>query len=602
MIKIFYTCLAIAQLALLAKIPVLAQTGPGGVGIGTGSLELWLDGQRVNSNGSNPTIGSTVTTWYDKSGNGVNVTQNIANVATYSASGVTFNNTGYLTGSDATFPSGAADRTVFICASTPTTATDDVLFFYGYGSTVASRSYGILKLASGGIRNFFYNNDLDDANGWLPAGQMKIVNTWYQSSSSSQQIHINGTLSVSRTATPNTVLGSLQIGGWDNYTLHSEATIGEVIVYSSILNSAQRIMVNNYLAAKYSLTLSSNDIYTMDNPANGNYDYDVAGIGRVDASNIHNDSQGAGILRVSAPNNLGNNEFLIWGHDNGNLRALNSSDVPAGVQARYTRVWRATETNATGTAVDVGSITMRWDLTGQGTVTATDLRLLVDTDNDGLFNDETPISGATLSAGNVYQFANVTAITNGRRFTLGTASISQTPLPVTLTSFEATAVQGKVKLNWVTASETNNDYFEIQRSPNGALWENLNKVKGSGNSNTKVNYEATDELPMLGTSYYRLKQVDYDGVYEYSIVESVNIARQNTIFPNPTVGNVILTSDDDNLNLDQILVFSSSGKSVNDKVVIKVLSGTQLEIDLSSLPSGLYLIKTKTGSVSVEKK
>jgi hypothetical protein len=157
-------------------------------------------------------------------------------------------------------------------------------------------------------------------------------------------------------------------------------------------------------------------------------------------------------------------------------------------------------------------------------------------------------------------------------------------------------------LNWETASETNNDYFEIQRSTNGAFWENLNKVKGSGNSNTKVNYEATDELPMLGTSYYRLKQVDYDGVYEYSVVESVNIARQNTIFPNPTVGNVILTSDDDNLNLDQILVFSASGKSVNDKVVIKVLSGTQLEIDLSSLPSGLYLIKTKTGSVSVEKK
>jgi hypothetical protein len=245
---------------------------------------------------------------------------------------------------------------------------------------------------------------------------------------------------------------------------------------------------------------------------------------------------------------------------------------------------------------------MRWDLTGQGTVTTSDLRLLVDTDNDGLFNDETPISGATSSGGNVYQFAGVTAITNGRRFTLGTASISQTPLPVTLTSFEATAVQGKVKLNWVTASETNNDYFEIQRSTNGALWENLNKVKGSGNSNTKVNYEATDELPMLGTSYYRLKQVDYDGVYEYSVVESVNIARQNTIFPNPTVGNVILTSDDDNLNLDQILVFSASGKSVNDKVVIKVLSGTQLEIDLSSLPSGLYLIKTKTGSVSVEKK
>lgn len=579
---------------------VLSQTGPGGVSSGAANLELWLDSKRVNADGSNPTVGNTVATWYDKSGNGVNVTQNIANVATYSASGVTFNNAGYLQGSDATLPSGNTARTVFICASTPTTPTDDVLFFYGTANN--SQSYGILKLASGGIRNYFYNNDLDDANGWLPQNQMKIVNTWYQTNS--QQVFVNGTLSVSKTATPNTVLGSLQIGGWNSFSLFSESTIAEVVVYSTALNSAQRIMVNNYLAAKYNLTLSSNDIYTMDNAGNGNFDYEVAGIGRVDASNIHNDAQGSSILRILSPSNLGNNEYLLWGHNNGALSAINSTDVPTGIQGRYERVWRASETNAAGTAVDVGSISMRWDLTGQGSVTASQLRLLVDTDNDGLFNDETPISGATSLGSNVYQFAGVTAITNGRRFTLATINITQTPLPVKLVSFSASVSQGQVNLDWETASELNNDYFQVQRSANGKEWEDLTKVNGSGNSNENIAYSAVDELPHNGTSYYRLKQVDFDGKYEYSIVESVSVNYHNTLFPNPTIGNVILTShrDDNNLDLDQIQVYSLSGVLVNDKVVIKILSGTQLEIDLSSLPAGIYLIKTKNGSLMAEKK
>jgi hypothetical protein len=89
------------------------------------------------------------------------------------------------------------------------------------------------------------------------------------------------------------------------------------------------------------------------------------------------------------------------------------------------------------------------------------------------------------------------------------------------------------------------------------------------------------------TSCYRLKQSDFDGKVDC-----------------PTVGNLILTShsNDNNLVLDQIQVLSVEGIAVNDKVVIKILSASQLEVDLSALPSGLYLIKTKTGTLTVEKK
>lgn len=598
--KTYPTFYLIILLAEVSPLVAYSQTGPGGVSSGASNLEQWLDSKHLNSDGSNPAIGSTVVTWYDRSGNGVNVTQNIANVASYTANGVTFNNTGYLQGSDATFPSGNSARTVFICASTPTTPTNDVLFFYG--TTANGQSYGILKLASGGIRNYFYNNDLDDTNGWLPQNQMKIVNTWYQTNS--QQIFVDGTLSVSKTATPNTVLGNLQIGGWNSFSLFSESTIAEVIVYSTALNAAQRIIVNNYLAAKYNLTLSSNDIYTMDNTANGDFDYEVAGIGRINGANLHNDAQGSGIVRILNPSNLGNNEYLIWGHNNGALSATNNTDVPAGVQARYERVWRVSETNAAGTAVDVGSVSIRWDLTGQGTVTASQLRLLVDTDNDGFFNDETPISGATSLGSNVYQFAGVTAIANARRFTLATTNITQTPLPVKLISFTASVSGSIVNLDWKTASEVNNDYFQVQRSANGKDWQDLTRVKGAGNSYESITYNTVDQSPYHGTSYYRLKQVDFDGKYEYSIVESVSLNYPNVLFPNPTADNVILTRhrDDGNFDIDEIQVFSAAGIQVNGRVVIKILSSTQLEIDLSLLPAGIYLIKTKTGSLTVEKK
>jgi hypothetical protein len=93
--------------------------------------------------------------------------------------------------------------------------------------------------------------------------------------------------------------------------------------------------------------------------------------------------------------------------------------------------------------VDVGSIDIRWDLTGKGAVTASDLRLLIDTDNDGTFADETPIPGATLIGGNVYGFSGVSAISNNLRFTIGTANSSQTPLPIELISFIAKPVDNR---------------------------------------------------------------------------------------------------------------------------------------------------------------
>ncbi len=89
-------------------------------------------------------------------------------------------------------------------------------------------------------------------------------------------------------------------------------------------------------------------------------------------------------------------------------------------------------------------------------------------------------------------------------------------LPIELLDFSAELSEGIVNLDWSTASEEGNDYFWIQRSVDGYNWENLIWHDGAGNSNTLIDYHDEDRNPLLGLSYYRLKQVDMNGAHSYS--------------------------------------------------------------------------------------
>jgi len=594
----FLTCLMCAHTSL-------AQTGPGGVSSGTGTLRLWLDGRRINSNGTNPTAGTEVVTWYDKSGNGVNVTRSANGVATAAANGVTFNGTGYLAGSDAGFPTGNAARTVFICASSASTDADDVLFFYG--SSNANQAYGILKLMSSngtapnGVRNYFYNNDLDVANGFLPSGTVRIVTATY--TNNTQSVYLHGAAPTTRTpTTPATVLGGtqgLQIGGWNTFSLFSQATINEVIFHNALLDGADINIINNYLAAKYGLTLAANELYDNDISGNGNFDYDVAGIGQI-ASGSNVDAQSS-IMRIYSPSGLGNNEYFLWGHDNATLLPTTSGIPPAatGIQARLTRIWRGSETG------DITSATISFDLTGMGPVTTSDLRLLIDVDNDGLFTDETTMTGGIIgsasASGNVYSFASV-PLRDDSRFTLATINSSRTPLPVTLVSFDATQQNNQMLLTWKTASEINSDYFAIEHSIDGQVWIPLDSIDAAGNSAQLKTYTYHHTTPLNGLNYYRLKQVDLDESSEYSYVISANISYGDAAFPNPTSGAINITFKDEPPALSSIHVFDSQGKNLDHRVSIERLSNGHYQIDLSLLAEAVYIVKTDRSQILVQKK
>jgi hypothetical protein len=95
------------------------------------------------------------------------------------------------------------------------------------------------------------------------------------------------------------------------------------------------------------------------------------------------------------------------------------------------------------------------------------------------------------------------------------ATTGCSPLPIELESFSATRNNKIVDLTWNTLTENNNDYFTIERSLNGIKFEELSKIKGSGNSFTEKKYKLIDENPFSGISYYRLKQTDYNGEFSY---------------------------------------------------------------------------------------
>jgi fibronectin-binding autotransporter adhesin len=116
---------------------------------------------------------------------------------------------------------------------------------------------------------------------------------------------------------------------------------------------------------------------------------------------------------------------------------------------------------------------------------------------------------------------------------------NDTPLPVSLLYLRGVALEKANKIEWATVSETNNDYFVIERSENFTSFTEIGRVKGAGNSNAIIKYEFEDHaLSSHSSLFYRLKQVDFDGSFEYSDIikidnEWINQARFS-IYPNPS--------------------------------------------------------------------
>ena len=172
-------------------------------------------------------------------------------------------------------------------------------------------------------------------------------------------------------------------------------------------------------------------------------------------------------------------------------------------------------------------------------------------------------------------------------------------LPVELLSFAATEKQGAVRLNWATASETDNDYFEIERSADGEVFLPLAQIHGAGTTLEKQDYLFIDKKPFPGVNYYRLKQVDYDGQFEYSHVVSVKL---NPKYADITILNNPINGDELSLRFSfseftdvAIDVYNTAGQKLHSESHYFEEGGHFEKIPLYGLPGGMYIFHVQYG-------
>ena len=167
---------------------------------------------------------------------------------------------------------------------------------------------------------------------------------------------------------------------------------------------------------------------------------------------------------------------------------------------------------------------------------------------------------------------------------------SGAPLPVELTRFSATTKSQSVGLSWATASEKNNDRFEVQRSVTGTEFQTIGSVKGQGSTSNAHEYTFEDSRPLPGLLYYRLRQVDSDGTGVYSPVATarVQLAPIATAYPNPSANTLTLPTL---VGPVGYRIFNSLGQTL--------LSGQSVgdaQLDLSQLAKGSFFLEITTES------
>lgn len=255
--------------------------------------------------------------------------------------------------------------------------------------------------------------------------------------------------------------------------------------------------------------------------------------------------------------------------------------------------------------LDLGSTTYNCEINGtaagqfdviavSGAATLTNASLVV---NWGSF---TPSAGQTFPVMNFGSrtgtFASVTIPpVSGLSFTVSYVSTSVSisaavTLPVELIDFTAKPVENSVFLNWKTASELNADRFEVERSKDGFTFEKIGEKQAAGTTTAQQSYSFIDENPLPGMNYYRLRQVDFDGAFEYSKVVSVDFQNLHEFespvraYPNPVTDFLYIELPTD--GGFQVEFFDVTGRRLLSQPDPK-------QFDVGHLPPGTYFLKIK---------
>ena len=587
---------------------IVGNTGPAGVGETNGAspLILWLDASRGVFSDAGVTAsphGGAVQQWNDQSGTGNHAIQGSAgNRPLFNASDAGINNTPsvefsipratYMDIHSLTLDPSASSFTIISVLNCNCSGTENKVILHQTDGTGSNGRSQLFFRESDDRFASSLGNTTSPSNTPYTKGNWTVYSTGFSFdgvNSTAISYHNTGMADGGATVIPGSSDGSWRLGAHKSIIQGDffDGPMAEIIAFSQDLSDVRRILIENYLSAKYNIALGTNDIYTMDNSG---YDFEVTGIGQDGNGLSHRDAIGTGAVRIWNPNDLDNNEYLLWGHDNGAMGSTTSGVDGVVIEERLQRTWAISE------AGDVGTVSISFDLGALANPLGSNLRLLVDRNGNGFAdNDVSPITGSAIGDLVVFPLMN---FQNGDRFTLGNTDVS-VPLPIQLIEFNAQIENETVVLTWSTSSEINNDHFTLERSIDLQNWQTVTAIDGAGNSESILYYQTVDLSPFTGISYYRLKQTDYDGAYEYFGPERVTLERPFSLrlYPNPSRDRFIISTGFE-LHLGQVRVYNTFG--IEMPLLLSKENGNTI-LDASQYAPGSYIVKISVGQGTISR-
>jgi hypothetical protein len=429
---------------------VFGYTGPGGVG-NSSNNKLWLKADANVYNDAGTTLasnGNTVWQWNDQSGNANNALQTLAGRRpTYIANAGNSKPALQFDGTRSIYPGAlniaAADGFTYFAVIAPTTLNYDGNITADLRDYIIDRPTGVNPVASlkfvdvsgiGPKIGFQKRSDAGGAKGGTTAPNTLtpsavapnvsfLMAQYYRTRGIGYYITTNG--NAQSNIAPDYIAdtdGDLTppipyIGGYQGgTTLGLIGYFAELAVYNGSLNSAQRLIIDNYLSVKYGIAMT--DLSRKKYAYAASYSNELAGIGRMSSVSFHADARGSGIVRINNASALDDNDFMLWARDGG-VTTMTAIGVDGfTISQRMTRKWQI---DINGNADGVGTVTVSFDFTNIGGASpTTPYFLMIDRDNDGFTdNDVVPLLGTT--AGNIVTFSNVT-FQKGDIFTIGNGS------------------------------------------------------------------------------------------------------------------------------------------------------------------------------------
>ncbi len=599
--------------------------GPGGE---DDNLLLWL---RADEGG---------TSWTNQVGTGVTITQSgtvtPGNLLNFNAT----NNTG-----------GAGHYDTNLDVNFNTRPDLAVIAVYVPASTSAGAIWGESDNASNQDRTFVSNaGNFGVSNG---AGTQTVVastaatpflasNIFDQGVTNGSSAFIDGQLITNFTVSHSTISNTLDVGAQGDGSAQFNGEIAEIIVYNQLLaTGTDRQQIESYLALKYGITLSNNtdgdgnvfeagegDYLASDGSvwwdasANSTHHHNVTGIARDDEScliqkqsksvnpdaivaiGLDDDTDGLESSNVANTNTFSaDKSALTWGHDNADLNGGPSSAAetefdPLQVLSRLNREWKVQETGT------VGTVTIEFDVSdllgpdnGVGTSDESQIVLLVDADGDFSSGAQTVSQSFVVADDGKVVFR--VDLSDGVFFTLGSGE--EGALPITLISFDAAAREDHVLLEWTTADETNNSLFRLERSADGVIFEVIGYRDGAGTTTNANSYVFKDESPLIGQNFYRLIDIDNQGVENISeLIRADYDGKFKTTlpYPNPvTRGEFLNTGIQGDSNSTDIHLFNVQGKHI--PVKFKMVND-HLMLETGDLTQGTYLLIIKNNGQNLK--